>query len=73
MQKPQVIPVFIRVDEFAQLTGLSKSTIWKCSASDPSFPKPYKLTRNTSGWKRVEVMEWLNSRSKDARYSEFDR
>jgi len=42
---------------------LSRSTIYRQIAAG-SFPSPYSLTENRSGWLESEIDEWCNSRQK---------
>lgn len=49
---------FLRIDAVKEITGLSRSTIYK----DPSFPKPVKIGARAAAWVAEEVEEWVNSR-----------
>ena len=54
----------IRTPEVMEVTGLSKTTIWRRVRSG-DFPVPVKLGRPDSrsiGWKLEEVEEWIDSR-----------
>ncbi len=50
---------FIRVDEVARLTGLSKREVWRKSSSDASFPRKRKRSIRVTVWMRDEVMEYI--------------
>ena len=53
----------IRLDEVAELTGLSRTTIWrKCRAGE--FPARIKLGSHSVGWFLHEVEGWLQSRQR---------
>ncbi|HGY0709346.1 AlpA family transcriptional regulator [Vibrio cholerae] len=48
----------IRLKEVIELTGLSKSSIYRM-ASDDKFPKPLSLGARSVGWIESEVTHWL--------------
>lgn len=48
----------IRVGEVARLLGGGISTVWRRSATDPTFPKPRRLGRRHTIWIRGEVLAW---------------
>ncbi|ENM3902030.1 AlpA family transcriptional regulator [Vibrio cholerae] len=48
----------IRLKEVIELTGLSKSSIYRM-ASDDKFPKPLNLGARSVGWIESEVTQWL--------------
>ena len=54
----------MRISEVIQVTGLSKTTIWR-RVKDEDFPAPVRLgtpaTRSV-GWRESEVKGWLGSR-----------
>ena len=54
----------MRVPEVVQVTGLSKTTIWR-RVKNGDFPAPVRLgslaTRSV-GWRESEVKGWLGSR-----------
>jgi prophage regulatory protein len=52
---------FLRIKNVVQLTTLSKSHIYGLIRNG-EFPKPVKLTENTSVWIKSEVDEWIASR-----------
>lgn len=49
----------IRLAEMCALTGVSRATIWRLSKSDPSFPKPFKLSAAITCWDEAELMGWI--------------
>lgn len=55
---------FYRIKKMCELLGLSKTTIWTRSATDPDFPKPVKLTSQCTGWRADEVQAWIESRER---------
>lgn len=57
----EVIDRAVRLREVEQITGLSKSTIYRCE-SEGKFPKRIKLTERASAWRLSEIRAWMNSR-----------
>ncbi|WP_044410442.1 helix-turn-helix transcriptional regulator [Thiomicrospira microaerophila] len=51
----------MRAKQVHELTKISIPHIYKL-ARDGGFPKPRKLTANTSVWLESEVLEWMNER-----------
>ena len=54
----------IRLKEVIELTGLSKSTIYRLTESN-KFPKQLSLGERSVGWLESEVNEWLENRIND--------
>ena len=50
----------LRLGEVMRLTGLSKTTIYR-RYRDGTFPRPLKLGPQSIGWRRGEILEWLES------------
>lgn len=50
-----------RTDE-QELTGLSRSTIYRLS-SNGSFPKPAKLGPRAVGWPEAKIRAWIADRT----------
>jgi prophage regulatory protein len=59
----------IRFPKVRELTGLSRSTIWRLYQQG-SFPKPLQLGANSVGWDRASVESWLASRPAVQRISD---
>ena len=54
----------MRTPEVVNLTGLSKTTIWRRVRSG-DFPIPVKLggpAARSVGWRATDVQEWIDSR-----------
>ncbi|API85847.1 helix-turn-helix transcriptional regulator [Francisella uliginis] len=51
----------IRVKQVSELTGLSRTSIYRLS-SFGQFPKSIKLSAYTTGWLVSEVEAWLDSK-----------
>jgi prophage regulatory protein len=56
----------IKVGSVAHLTGDSVSTVWRRTREDPTFPKPFKLSPQTTVWNEAEVIAWLESKRQPA-------
>ncbi|MDB4521959.1 AlpA family phage regulatory protein [Gammaproteobacteria bacterium] len=54
----------LRIASVAELTGLSKSTIYVLEGAG-NFPKRIPLTSNTSAWSEAEVQDWIAGRKND--------
>ncbi len=54
----------IRLDRVCDLTGASRSTIWRRVLDDPDFPKPFKLSAGITVWDEGEVFHWLVTKKK---------
>jgi prophage regulatory protein len=38
--------------------GVSRSTVWRWAANDPTFPKPIKLGLGSTRWKLSDLETW---------------
>ncbi|WP_084190919.1 helix-turn-helix transcriptional regulator [Methylomarinum vadi] len=46
--------------KFQAQSGLSRTTIWRLSKTDPTFPKPVYI-RGKKLWYQDDVTRWINS------------
>ena len=53
---------FITVKQVMDMTGLSRTTIWRLE-KDGEFPKRRQLGIRRIGWIESEVLDWMESRS----------
>ena len=51
----------VREPECERITGLSRTTRWRLE-NKSKFPKRRKLTQNTHGWYRGEILDWQRAR-----------
>lgn len=51
----------VRTKELVELTGLSRSTIWRREKVG-KFPSRVNLSENSVGWRWSEVSEWMKSK-----------
>ena len=65
---------FLRRKQLPEKVGLPMPTIHREIAAG-HFPKPYRLTLNTSGWKESEIDQWMADRPRqgDALVGMFPR
>jgi predicted DNA-binding transcriptional regulator AlpA len=50
-----------KIRELEQVLPWKKSWIWEASR-DGRFPKPIRLGRRTTVWRREDVLAWLDER-----------
>ena len=53
---------FITVKQVMDMTGLSRTTIWRLE-KDGEFPKRRQLGIRRIGWIESEVLDWMESRA----------
>ncbi len=58
----QVWDRLLRTDEVLEMTGLSRTTLWRVEKEDPSFPVRRKVSRQITGFLESEIMAWISSR-----------
>jgi prophage regulatory protein len=51
----------IRMRETCKLCGVSRFTIYRL-VQDGDFPTPIRITPRCFGWKRGEILDWMESR-----------
>jgi prophage regulatory protein len=57
------VPRFMRVEEVAAVTGLSRATIYKYVAERTfGFPRQVRLGPNRAAWVRSEIEGWIEER-----------
>lgn len=61
----------LRLREVMRLTGLSKTTIYR-RYRDGTFPRPLKLGPQSVGWRRREILEWIESRPRSGAAADDD-
>ncbi len=57
---------YLRIKSVCELTGLSKTTVYEYSKTEPEFPKPVKLGANCTAWRSDELNAWMMSRPRVA-------
>lgn len=61
-----VNPAVMRPRQAAEYIGLSYPTFWRLAKTDPDFPKPFKLSTNSSAVMREDLDAWLEARRAQA-------
>ena len=61
----------IRLREVLDVTGLARSTVYKCIEED-TFPRPVPLGGRSVGWVEEEVQEWVLARVEERDASNSD-
>jgi len=52
----------VRAKSGAELLGCGESTFWHYAKSDPTFPRPRRLTARMTVWDEGELIAWRESR-----------
>ena len=53
----------IRFPRVRDITGLSRSTIWRLE-NDQAFPARVQLSKNSVGWYAEEILTWIDARNR---------
>ena len=53
------LEIWLRVNQVAEMLALGISTVWAKTKTDPTFPKPHKISPRVTVWKRSEIYEWM--------------
>ena len=49
----------LRVEDVASALKVHKVTVWRLSRSDPTFPKPIKLSDRITRWLESGLEDWV--------------
>lgn len=72
---PQPIPeniIFDDLETMKQYTGMGRTAIY-AAIKNAGFPQPYQFGPRIVRFKRVEVLEWMESRKRGTRLSNVQR
>ncbi len=58
--------MFLSDAQVADRYAVSRVTIWKWLKTDPTFPKPIKLSPGCTRWRASDVEAWEKSREAGA-------
>lgn len=63
----------IRVGDVAEKIGISTASVWakvnpKSRLFDESFPKPFKISANATGWLESEINEYIQTLAAQRQY-----
>lgn len=73
--KPQPVPEHMIFDDFdtmKQYTGMGRTAVYAAIKS-AGFPQPYQFGPRIVRWKRIEVLEWMESRKRGTRITPVQR
>jgi predicted DNA-binding transcriptional regulator AlpA len=45
--------------QVCQRTCASPATVWRWSKNDPTFPKPFHLSKGVTCWDESEIVDWI--------------
>ena len=57
----------LRAKNGARKIDTSVSTWWRYSQTDPTFPRPFQIGKNTTVWDEDEVDKWIEAKRRVAR------
>lgn len=72
---PQPVPEHMIFDDFdtmKQYTGMGRTAVY-AAIKNAGFPQPYQFGPRIVRWKRVEVLEWMESRKRGTRITPVQR
>lgn len=55
----------VRLVNVCQMLNASPSTIWRWVKTNPSFPKPIKLSPSVTAWDEAELLAWVQARKSE--------
>ena len=61
-QENIIIFNILRAKEAAPYCGVSRTTLWRLSENDKTFPAKIYLTKAAVGWRKADLDIWLESR-----------
>lgn len=72
---PQPVPehmIFDDLETMKQYTGMGRTAVY-AAIREQGFPQPYQFGKRIVRWKRVEVVEWMESRKRGTRMTPVQR
>ena len=57
----------VRLPRVCELTGASRSTVWRWVNCDQTFPKPFHLSSAITCWDECEILDWIGSKKTEQR------
>lgn len=55
----------LRLPAVVEMTGISRSRIYVAMGRETdAFPRPIRLGPNSVGWKKAEILAWLDARER---------
>ena len=56
-------PALLRPVDAARYLGISRTTLWRLVRDDPDFPRPIRLRRRATAFRRTDLDEWVDRRA----------
>jgi prophage regulatory protein len=53
---------YLRINDLCRLLRISKPTLWRLRRTS-DFPEPTNVAERVIAWRRLEIEDWLRSRS----------
>jgi prophage regulatory protein len=50
---------FVRIKTVVEMIGMSRSSVWRLSQEDDSFPKPIRIGKRMTVWSSNELLSWM--------------
>jgi predicted DNA-binding transcriptional regulator AlpA len=60
----------MRLPGVCELTCASPATVWRWAKSDPTFPKPFRLSRGVTCWDEGEISAWIEAKKAQRQLNE---
>lgn len=54
---------YLSDSQLANRFGVSRQTTWRWAATDPTFPKPIKLSAGCTRWKLSDLEAWESAKA----------
>lgn len=58
--------MYISDAQIAARYGITKPTVWRWVRTDPTFPRPMKLSPGCTRWKLSDIEDWEAAKAKGA-------
>ena len=73
---PSSANAYLRLEEVAAMTSLSRITLWRLRdekiSAQMRFPQPVRLSAKRIAWLRADVENWMNKRAKSGYAAEVN-
>lgn len=62
---PEALPIelLVSAEEIGFALNIDRSSVFRMVRTEPDFPRPLKLSRNTPRWRATEINAWLAARA----------
>lgn len=55
----------LRPKAAAELLNISRTTLWRLSEFDPTFPRKIVISCRCVGWRREALLDWLKTKESE--------